>query len=980
MIQNKLYNINYIAIPKAVLLHILIICLIPFFAISQTLQLVKDINSNFLPSSSPTNFININGILYFSATNQKFGMELYRSDGTLLGTKLVKDINQGLNSSNPTNFTNINGTLYFSANIGSGYDLWKSDGTDAGTVLVKDIYNEFYSYPKFLTNVNGTLFFTAGDEINGTELWKSDGTEAGTVMIKNILSGRGGSAPENLFNHNGVLYFFAYHNLYGYELWKSDGTEAGTVMVKDIYTGPNSSHSLYYPNNFVSIDNTLYFTANNGINGSEVWKTNGTDLGTVMVKDIYVGADNGVNPAIDRLINMNGNIYFYANDGNFQEELWRSDGTEAGTVMVKDIAVGSNSSYPRDITKVNSTLFFSAANGINGVELWKSDGTAVGTVMVKDIYENDNSYINSPKGFVDLNGTLYFVANNGINGYELWKSNGTNAGTTLIKDIYEGTNSAYDFSPKLFALGNTLFFSANNGINGYELWKSNGKEESTLIIKDINVESSTPSNLINVNNILYLSANDGKVGQELWKSDGTAVGTTLVKDINIGAGNSNISMLGTANNNLFFNANDGNTGLELWSSMANNTQLVKDFFNGYNEYSRISYFASINNIMYLSVTDNGVLGTELWRTDGTPAGTVLVKDIWPGSGSSEPKFLTNLNNTLYFLASNPETGFLGLWKSDGTSAGTLLVRDTGGIPREMINVNGTLFWTTINNQIWKSDGTEAGTVPVKTIPSAFSNDTYFLTNVNGTLFFVSNNGLEGGTGSGVELWKSDGTEAGTVLVKNINLTGNSYPRDLVDVNGVLYFYADDGIHGMELWKSNGTEAGTVLVKDINIGTSNSSDGTYPFDTYLTNLNGTLYFVANNGVNGRELWKSDGTTIGTVMVNDMSQGIESSTPKNLTKVNDALYFSADDGIYGNELWKLTPPPCPVEIILQSPTNDYTNGILIQEVNRIIGTIAAANKITNTAKVTYRAGKSITLHSGFMVDSGAVFKTEFGGCNN
>ena len=86
-----------------------------------------------------------------------------------------------------------------------------------------------------------------------------------------------------------------------------------------------------------------------------------------------------------------------------------------------------------------------------------------------------------------------------------------------------------------------------------------------------------------------------------------------------------------------------------------------------------------------------------------------------------------------------------------------------------------------------------------------------------------------------------------------------------DVDGTLFFAADDGSHGRELWKSDGTEEGTVLVEDINPGTAHAGP------RWLTNVNGTLFFTAVDGSHGRELWKSDGTEAGTVLVKDINRG-------------------------------------------------------------------------------------------------------------
>jgi len=238
-----------------------------------------------------------------------------------------------------------------------------------------------------------------------------------------------------------------------------------------------------------------------------------------------------------------------------------------------------------------------------------------------------------------------------------------------------------------------------------------------------------------------------------------------------------------------------------------------------------------------------------------------VKDIRPGSGSSAPEDLTLSAGTLFFSAKDGVHG-LALWKSDGTEQGTVLVKDINRYSDSFANyitsitdVAGTVFFRANDgggNQLWKSDGTEPGTVLVMGIGSCHFDATLNrtecpgnpsrLTNVSGTLFFV---------GADEELWKSDGTWPGTVLVKDINTGGISGPFELTDVNGTLFFTANDGTHGNELWQSDGTSRGTVMVKDIN-----STAGSSPFN--LVNANRTLFFGANDGVTGVELWTATST--------------------------------------------------------------------------------------------------------------------------
>jgi ELWxxDGT repeat protein len=173
-----------------------------------------------------------------------------------------------------------------------------------------------------------------------------------------------------------------------------------------------------------------------------------------------------------------------------------------------------------------------------------------------------------------------------------------------------------------------------------------------------------------------------------------------------------------------------------------------------------------------------------------------------------------------------------------------------------------------------------------------------LTNVNGTLFFAAND-----LDSGTELWKSDGTAAGTVRVKDIwpGLSRGSNPAFLTNVNGTLFFTADDGRRSWRghrgPWKSDGAAAGTVLVKDIDPRGD-------PSPRWLTNVDGTLFFTADDGRSGFELWKSDGTAAGTIRVTGM--GPRTSNPAFLTNVNGTLFFAATtDGLWGPQLWAVFP---------------------------------------------------------------------------
>ncbi|MBR8826407.1 MAG: VCBS repeat-containing protein [Gomphosphaeria aponina SAG 52.96 = DSM 107014] len=469
---------------------------------------------------------------------------------------------------------NSNGNWQYSTNGGS---TWNNLGavTEAIARLLDSNHKvRFIPNPNWFGTANITLRLwdkstgvgggTADTTSNGGETAFSEETRTAEInvndleeikLVKDLRDGSKSSTPANLTNINNIIYFQANNGINGIELWKSDGSAAGTVVVKDIRDGSKSSK----PANLTKLNNLLYFQANNGINGIELWKSDGSAAGTVLVKDIY-GGSNSSNPA--NLTKLNNLLYFQANNGINGIELWKSDGSAAGTVLLKDIRSGGNSSTPSNLINVNGTLFFQANNGANGVELWKSDGSAAGTVLVKDILLNGGS--SNPANLTDVNGTLFFTANDGINGLELWKSDGSAAGTVLVKDILlnGGSNPA-----NLTDVNGTLFFTANDGINGVELWKSDGSEAGTVLVKDIllNGGSSNPANLTDVNGTLYFTANNGINGIELWKSDGSAAGTVLAIDIFAGSGNSNPANLTDVGGELYFTANNGINGIELWS-------------------------------------------------------------------------------------------------------------------------------------------------------------------------------------------------------------------------------------------------------------------------------------------------------------------------------------------------------------------------------------------------------------------------------
>ena len=282
---------------------------------------------------------------------------------------------------------------------------------------------------------------------------------------------------------------------------------------------------------------------------------------------------------------------------------------------------------------------------------------------------------------------------------------------------------------------------------------------------------------------------------------------------------------------------------------------------------------------------------------------LLVRDINPGEAASLPHSFVDLNGKLVFLADDGSFGNQ-VWASDGTPAGTIRLSDLPSTVLEYASVQyavaqGTAYYAFQLSgggvEIWRSDGTRAGTRLVKAfVPSApdTSLAVESMTAVGDTLYFVQVADTTIQREASRTLWRSDGTAGGTRRVTDLA------PGQLTDVGGTLFFVATNAANGTELWKSDGTSGGTTIVADINPGRGSSNP------VQLTNVHGTLFFVANGDsfADGRELWRSDGTAAGTVQVKDIFPGDASSTPTDLTAVGGSVYFTAYTPQYGRELWR------------------------------------------------------------------------------
>jgi ELWxxDGT repeat protein len=441
----------------------------------------------------------------------------------------------------------------------------------------------------------------------------------------------------------------------GVELWKTDGTAAGTVLVKDISDGAGS-----YPSKLVRSDiDKWFFTANDGIHGDEIWVTDGTEAGTTMVKDIRAG---GSSSRPSTMVPFKDGVVFSLFTSVFPaagSKLWFTDGTDAGTDNHIRLLPSGVAENPQNFTVVGDQLFFTAS-GPQGNELYITDGTGANTLLVKDLQPGV-----VPGSSVQLSGNPQYVTafNNGVfftapvpvdpatasgpsTNLEPWFSGGDDSSTNVLKNINPGT--AGSFPSGWTVSGDRLYFVANNGTDGTALWATDGTANGTNMVADTNDASITLNHSLNPRDIvsmgdrkIFFISGNAASGQELGYSDGTEAGT-IVLDINTGLDGGYVKNVTRLGNKVVFTALDtthlDNTQLWISDGTVAGTMMIKTLNTS--AISAVSEIvaAAFDDTKLLIAVDDGVDGEELWITDGTESGTVLLKDINPDALSSNPVF------------------------------------------------------------------------------------------------------------------------------------------------------------------------------------------------------------------------------------------------------------------------------------------------------------------------------------------------------
>ncbi len=797
-------------------------------------------------SSNPRDMVEVNGVYYFVANDN----EIWQTDGTPEGTsKLEFTLPSGGWQQVGGGNRRIRAMSVVADKLllfGFDFIIFESDIILGEEPAIFDLISMTMSP---LANINqgqwassqamephsvgSKAFFLANDGVHGTEVWVTDGTEEGTTQLVDTNDDTNTISNVNFFDIGNETYFSV-----GYKkLYKTDGTPDGTVLVKDFT--PSNANVGYSSQEIHKIGDEVFFIVASNVRS--IWKTDGTEEGTALLID---------NLPSSNLRAINNELFFLQSCNSTQSCLYKVNSSVPQLELIATIPI----QYLHNISTENDgIIFFEGAN-----ELWKTNGTEIGTVKVSDLESSEVTSANWTYRFV--NNKILFTYYGGESGQEIWVSDGTSEGTFILKDFNPGFRSSY---PELIHANDNLLFAAlNSGDTGKEVWASNGNMGNALFLGDLNssgesisikdykvaesdivlrinrdfTQSQVP-NLVTISedNILtpiksigsytyqnYYNSNFEILNESIFFTAKEVIGNSFsnhlfkykdkqlekVVDLHFS------DFISETNESLFFANSDETHGQEIWSSKGTTetTSIFVDAVEGAtggaftSELQEIEY---IHGLGYFFVAIDAAHGPELWKTDLTDGGTAMVKDINEGFFGSFPTKFFAFENKLIFLT-RKQNSVYELWVSDGTESGTNKLFDhslnIGAIRYHKIG--NSLYYVIRNNsffyELWKTDGTTDGTEMVESLGQFYTSFEDPFIPFNDALIY-----LKKSTESGYDFFRLSGGEP-----ENIHHSETGYLGGYNQFEDYLLFWEGDNFLNSSMWGTDGSAEGTTLLYNL----------------------------------------------------------------------------------------------------------------------------------------------------------------------
>ncbi len=848
-------------------------------AIGQKIHLVKNIRKTDADASStPSTFVAVGDLLYFSANTHQHGRELWVMDAKTETPYLVRDIAPGIRSSTPINLQRLDDKLAFSVIYGeTGHEVWLSDGTASGTYQIKGVGKGFMN-PKALVVFQHDLYFIAEQVSDGiTYIWKTNVSKDSAITLK-ALQFSEEVVPVDLKVNGALMYMGIFSKGLGTQLWYMNA-EKHMAKVRDTF---NTSVRML---RFISgSNNTFYFEGmDSATSGSSIWRTDSTGIVATRILN-----ENDVRDSVFVRAEQSGNpkdlLYFTVYDFVAGKELWRTDGTRAGTYPLVWTTEISNLAQHK-----GEVYFYAKTNtGIQGLWRINEDGIRAKAEYISTSYATSGLELaRYPKLISDGERLWFFLRKDDEVGF-LASVDSAEHEVRVDKDFRAGQY------PQLYwgtRYKNAFYFAARDAVNGNELWKVDYSNDSISMLKNLNyVEAGCSAReLTALNDQLIFSANDGIHGQELWRS--TSTGAEMLLDIAPGPMSGFPNDLTYVNQRILFTASDSVNGRELWvtEGTKQSTKMLMEFTPGA-ESSEFRHMVSQGRQAFFTVVRGNAL--ELWVSNGTRQGTKRVVNF---SRGAEIKLFSGRGAWVYVFEVLSNTSFK-IWVSDGTATGTYALQQFCPCP-EVATTNafiehyGNLFFdveTRSGKVLWTAD---LGFGKARFMDHAGKATPQNFTVYNNEVHFI---GTERNGEVGV--WRTNGSREGTVKV-GTTLQG---PRSahLTAAGDKMYFLTNNNLFNTtNIWVYQGND-------EMRMGPPNKFVRIRPLQA--TGVNSDIFFSGSDGTAGFELWRSDGTIDSTYMVEDLNPGEGDSKPEDFKRVGDRLYFTASRPEIGRELHYIEVP--------------------------------------------------------------------------
>jgi ELWxxDGT repeat protein len=777
------------------------------------------------------------GALFFAGFDAEAGCELWHSDSTAAGTGRVSNLGPGESGSFPHGFAAVGQRVLFTTSLTDGDGLWVTDGTAKGTSRIADLPTVAH-----VTAVGGRGFFIAAELTGGSSLWTSDGTAAGTRRVRHFAvyaicetEGHDCEPVTTFLRPDGDGVVFVADDGGGSQLWRSDGTPRGTRRLTHIATPARLGYEGWVPDDgaAVRLSESLLLLMTPAGARVRLWASHGGQASAL------TGCPGGCPIVRSLLVPVPGGkrVVFAGWSGPSKGiELWTSDGTAAGTHLVRDLCAGYCSSAPGNFLVLGDAVYFTTAADDDGPALWRTDGTAAGTVFLG----RAAFPASRPPGGAVLGGQggqVVLGLATGSRVSELWISAGSEASTHPLTTFDRSVSSS---DPRFASLGDRVVFTALD-VPGGSIWSSDGVTTERLTTASQATGETTAGGfsqpIVAGGRVFTFTTgfDDALISHShLVTTDGTLTGTRRIADL----GDNYVTSSREFGGRLVFEVESGDhQTLSLWSSdgtSAGTAPLLNLPLDGATKLAAAGGF-----LYFFSFVDAGF---SLFRSDGTAAGTASFGNF--GLLQSDPEVVAVAGRVFFAI-----NGFL--YRQDATTFDVSHfgeIREVSGLTEfdGRLLFFGTAGGDSSQQGLWSTDGTAAGTAllaqlsaqsPIQN-PHALS----VWPRVDGRLLFRAWDAEHG-----FELWITDGTAAGTTRLDLAPGSASSFPDNFAVAAGRVWFTANDGVHGRELWVSDGTPTGTHQTMELAPGLFSA------LPLGVTPAGGNLFFSAYTPLNGREPW-------------------------------------------------------------------------------------------------------------------------------